>query len=83
MAGFLRASFWERLFPPDYLMKTNALLLLCLLGFFSTVKAGTWTVQPWTGDASTGIVNGETQWAYHFGSATSATSAKSAPCRRR
>lgn len=35
--------------------------------------AGTWTVQPWTGDASTGIVNGETQWAYHFGSATAAT----------
>lgn len=54
-------------------MKTTALFLLCLLGLISTSLAGTWTVEPWTGDADTGIVNGETQWAYHFGSTTSAT----------
>ncbi|MES2594002.1 MAG: choice-of-anchor Q domain-containing protein [Verrucomicrobiota bacterium] len=35
--------------------------------------AGTWTVQPWNGDASSGIVSGETRWAYHFGSATTGT----------
>ncbi|WP_170267039.1 choice-of-anchor Q domain-containing protein [Brevifollis gellanilyticus] len=48
--------------------------LLVLSGLLATsLHAGTWTVQPWTGDASTGIINGETQWAYHFGSATAAT----------
>lgn len=73
MAGFLRAPRLGKILPPDCLMKTNALFLLCLLGLISTSMAGTWTVEPWTGDASTGIVNGETQWAYHFGSAASAT----------
>lgn len=52
--------------PPRLLMKTNA-LLLCLLGFLSTVKAGTWSSAAWTGDASSGIVNGDTLWAYRFG----------------
>ncbi|MEQ1751033.1 MAG: Ig-like domain-containing protein, partial [Prosthecobacter sp.] len=49
------------------------ILALVLFGFSSTVQASTWSTTPWTGDASTGIVNGETQWAYHFGSTTSAT----------
>lgn len=58
------------LFP----QRLRFLPFLVLLGLLSSsVFAGTWTVQPWTGDASTGIVNGETQWAYHFGSATAAT----------
>ncbi len=48
-------------------------LALVLFGFTSSVQAGTWSINAWTGDASSGIVNGETQWAYHFGSTTSAT----------
>ena len=31
-----------------------------------------WTASPWTGDASAGIIPG-TAWAYHFGSAATAT----------
>ena len=48
-------------------------LALVVLISASAVRADTWTTQAWTGDASTGIVNGETLWAYRFGDVGDAT----------
>ncbi|GAA5149458.1 hypothetical protein GCM10023213_47190 [Prosthecobacter algae] len=48
-------------------------LALVVLISASAVRADSWTTQAWTGDASTGIVNGETLWAYRFGDVGDAT----------
>ncbi len=39
----------------------------------ASVPVGTWSVNAWTGDASSGIVAGQTLWAYHFGTTNIAT----------
>ena len=41
-----------------------ALIPLLLTG---ALRAGSFSVSPWTNDASTGIVEGQTAWAYRFG----------------
>lgn len=38
-----------------------------------TAWAGTFSVNTWTNDASSGIVSGQTVWAYHFGVTNVAT----------
>ncbi len=48
-------------------------LALVVLISASSARADTWTTQAWTGDASTGIVNGETVWGYRFGDVGDAT----------
>ena len=47
-------------------------LLFALLAFSSTVRAGTFSTSPWTGDASTNI-GARTLWAQHYGSSATAT----------
>lgn len=48
--------------------------LISLLGWLAgSALAGTWSIKPWTNDASMGLSTTETLWAYHFGSATTAT----------
>lgn len=48
-------------------------LLGLLLAFVAPAHAGTFSTTAWTDDASSGIVAGQTNWAYHFGSAAAAT----------
>ncbi len=51
----------------------RAALLLAAFAFATAARAGTFSTAAWTGDASTGIASGQTVWAYHFGSTTTAT----------
>jgi hypothetical protein len=54
--------------------------LLSILGAFTftllltdRAAAQGFSVSPWTNDASSGIVSGQTSWAYHFGSTSAPT----------
>ena len=47
--------------------------LLVALGCATAAHAGHFSTTPWMNDASTYIVGGQSSWAYHFGSATTAT----------
>lgn len=51
----------------------RAALLLAAFAFATAARAGTFSTAAWTNDASTGIASGQTVWAYHFGSTTTAT----------
>lgn len=53
-------------------MKTLFTFLGVLL-LVTAAHAGTFSTAAWTDDASTGIVSGQTVWAYHFGETTTTT----------
>jgi autotransporter-associated beta strand protein len=48
-------------------------LLAALACLTASVRAGTWSFTEWTGDSTTHIAAGQTVWAYHFDSTTTAT----------
>ena len=50
-----------------------ALAVCTFLGTSLAANAGTWSSTPWAGDSTSNIHSGQTQWAYHFGSAATAT----------
>ncbi len=50
----------------------NILLTLSLALLVPAASAGTFSINAWTNDANSGIVAGQTLWAYHFGNTNTA-----------